>query len=57
MKEKQFIIVGNNLQDDFLKMKILGVFKYSEYNNRAIPFWEKSKKKYKYCYILETIYG
>lgn len=56
MKEKQYAIVGSNKYDNLLKMKILEVFDYHNYN-KALEAWSEWKKKYKYCYIIETIYG
>lgn len=38
-------------------MKILEKFKYNEYQEFVIPKWSFYKNKYKYCYILETVYG
>lgn len=56
MKEIQFIIVGSNKHDDLLKMKILEVFNYSDYETKTIPAYNKWGEKYCYCYILKTIY-
>lgn len=56
MKEKQFAIVGSNKYDDLLKMRILEVFKCSD-ENKTILAWKKWRKRYKYCYIVQTVYG
>ena len=57
MKEKQFAIVGSNKYDDLLRMRILEVFNYADYETKAIPAWSKWCKRYCYCYIVETVYG
>jgi len=57
MKEKQFAIIGSNKYDNLLQMRILEVFNYDAYESEAIPAWVKWRKRYKYCYIIKTVYG
>jgi len=57
MNEKEFAIVVSKKHNDLLKMKIVQKFKFSEYQSEAIPAWSYWKSKYKYCYIIETVYG
>ena len=57
MKEIQFAILGSNKYDDLLKMKVLEVFKFDEYQSIAIQSFNKWHKRYRYCCIVKTIYG
>ena len=57
MREKVYAIMASDESDDLQHMKVVQVLSYAEGLTNAITAFNKHSKVFKYCRIVETIYG